>query len=177
MLHPCSATLLMVPGWIPEGDHAYSRPISTLVYFSSPVSRDMPGALRTARLRTCTPGEEAARRLGLGYRVRSSAELPPRTIRNLIFLEDYFNAPPIPEAAQARVTGLVEAHPGISLAAVHKRWCALHSTEELFCQVGPRLLHQALGEGKSSVGHATGRRQRWQIALANTLATTDWWPA
>src|SRR5947208_13339360 len=27
-----------------------------------------------------------------------------------------------------------------------------------------------------SVGHATGRRQRWQIALANTLATTDWWP-
>jgi putative transposase len=69
----------------------------------------------------CPPGEEAARRLGLGYRVRSSAELPPRTIRNLIFLEDYFVAPPVPEVVQARVMGLVEAHPGISLAAVQEQ--------------------------------------------------------
>ena len=50
---------LMVPGWIPKGDHAYSHPISTLLSLSSPVSRDMPGALRTARLPSHAPGRIA----------------------------------------------------------------------------------------------------------------------
>ena len=38
----------------------------------------------------CPPGEEAAASLGLSYRVRSSEELHPGYIRNLIFLEEYF---------------------------------------------------------------------------------------
>src|SRR5690348_4184038 len=57
---------------------------------------------------------------------------------------------------------------------VCKRVCALHRTEEPFCPVRPRLLHDAFTDGKSSVGHATGRRQRWQIELDNTLAITGW---
>src|SRR6266700_6078912 len=57
--------------------------------------------------------------------------------------------------------------------AVCKRWCAFHSTEGLFCWAGPRLPQQTLMDGKSNTGHATGRRQRWQIASDNTLATTD----
>ena len=39
----------------------------------------------------CPPGEAAAESLGLSYRVRSSEELHPGYIRNLIFLEEYFN--------------------------------------------------------------------------------------
>ena len=44
----------------------------------------------------CPPGEAAAASLGLSYRVRSSAELHPGYIRNLIFLEDYFRSPSTP---------------------------------------------------------------------------------
>lgn len=51
--------------------------------------RDTSGAWR------CPPGEAAAARLGLSYRVRSSAELHPGTIRNLIFLDDYFFSTPL----------------------------------------------------------------------------------
>ena len=60
--------------------------------------------------------------------------------------------------------------------AVRKRWYALHSTEGLFCWCRPGLLYYALGDGKSSVGHATGRRQRWQPSSANSLATIGWSP-
>jgi putative transposase len=41
----------------------------------------------------CSPGEKYARALGLDYRVRSSAELPPLYIQNLMFLEDYWVTP------------------------------------------------------------------------------------
>src|SRR5216684_7915399 len=44
----------------------------------------------------CPPGEETAARLGLRYRLRSSAELSPTYIRNLVFLEDYFFACDVP---------------------------------------------------------------------------------
>src|SRR6266849_658019 len=37
----------------------------------------------------CPPGERYAARYGLTYRVRSSSELNPIYLRNLIFLEDY----------------------------------------------------------------------------------------
>ena len=54
----------------------------------------------------CPPGEEAASRLGLSYRVRSSAELSPGAIRNLIFLEDYFFASR-GRTAHGGITGLL----------------------------------------------------------------------
>jgi putative transposase len=72
--------------------------------------RDERGAWR------CPPGEEAASRLGLSYRVRSSAELSPRTIRNVIFLEDYFFAPDVELALATRLVELVRSFPGMSLA-------------------------------------------------------------
>lgn len=58
----------------------------------------------------CPPGEEAA--------VRSSAELHPTYIRNLIFLEDYFFECSVSYEALALILETVEAEPGITLAAL-----------------------------------------------------------
>ena len=66
----------------------------------------------------CPPGEEAAQRLGLSYRVRSSAELSPGAIRNLIFLEDYFFAPDVEPTLATRLVDRVRNFPGMSLAAL-----------------------------------------------------------
>jgi putative transposase len=63
----------------------------------------------------CPPGEEAASHLGLSYRVRSSAELSPQIIRNLIFLEDYFFAPDVEPALATRLIERVRNFPGTSL--------------------------------------------------------------
>src|SRR5438067_9301148 len=43
----------------------------------------------------CSPGEAAAARLGLHYRVRSSAQVAPQALRNLIFLDEYCAAPEV----------------------------------------------------------------------------------
>jgi putative transposase len=64
----------------------------------------------------CPPGEDAASRLGLRYRVRSSAELSPTYVRNLIFLEDYFFEYAVPESTRTALLGVVTASPGITLA-------------------------------------------------------------
>src|SRR5437588_2543476 len=66
----------------------------------------------------CPPGEEAASRLGLSYRVRSSAELSPGAIRNLIFLEDYFFAPDVEPTLAIRLVDRVRNFPGMSLPAL-----------------------------------------------------------
>jgi putative transposase len=66
----------------------------------------------------CTPGEEAAANLGLRYRVRSSVELAPEAIRNLIFLDDYCDGPVLAPALVAEVQALVRATPGMSLATL-----------------------------------------------------------
>jgi len=66
----------------------------------------------------CPPGEEAAAALGLRYRVRSSAELAPDAIRNLIFLDDYCCGPSIPPALATQVQDLVRATPGIALSTL-----------------------------------------------------------
>ena len=64
----------------------------------------------------CPPGEEAASRLGLRYHVRSSVELSPTYIRNLIFLEDYFFACIVPTSHLTALLGVITASPGITLA-------------------------------------------------------------
>jgi hypothetical protein len=66
----------------------------------------------------CPPGEEAAQLLGLSYRVRSSAELSPHAIRNLIFLEDYFFAPDVEPSLTTRIVDRVRNFPGMSLTAL-----------------------------------------------------------
>jgi len=66
----------------------------------------------------CPPGEETAASLGLSYRVRSSVELAPEVIRNLIFLDEYCGAPGLPPALATQVQALVRATPGLSLSAL-----------------------------------------------------------
>src|SRR5436190_4531394 len=66
----------------------------------------------------CPPGEAAAASVGLSYRVRSSAELHPGYIRNLIFLEDYFFECTVSYEALMHILEAVEATPGITLAAL-----------------------------------------------------------
>src|SRR2546425_4812901 len=65
----------------------------------------------------CPPGEETAASLGLCYRVRSSVELAPEVIRNLILLDEYCCGPGLPPALPARVQALVPGPPGTSLSA------------------------------------------------------------
>jgi putative transposase len=64
----------------------------------------------------CPPGEEAASQLGLHYRVRSSAELSPTAIRNLIFLEDYFVAPEVRPALSEQIVDQVRSKPDMRLS-------------------------------------------------------------
>lgn len=70
----------------------------------------------------CPPGEQYAQALGLGYRVRSSAETNWIFQRNMTFLEDYLRADEVRVAdeAVAEITGLVTAEAGISLRTLLK---------------------------------------------------------
>ena len=67
----------------------------------------------------CPPGEAYAQALGLDYHVRSSAELPPLAIQNLMFLEDYWITPlAVPAVVADPLVAAVSASPGIALATV-----------------------------------------------------------
>lgn len=64
-----------------------------------------------------SPAEASALPLGLSYRVRSSAELQPTFLQNLIFMEDYLRfTAVVPEQIQAVILALVRERPGLSLA-------------------------------------------------------------
>ena len=70
----------------------------------------------------CAPGEAYAKRYGLGYRVRSSAEINWVYQRNIQFLEDYFRfdtatAPGVRDLVLAQV----EAEPGLSLSELYRK--------------------------------------------------------
>ncbi len=79
----------------------------------------------------CPPGEQAARALGLSYRVRTSDECHPLYIENLKFLQDFWTHPFHLETEQetqvltaisvypgVSVAQLVDAHPGLSVDVV-----------------------------------------------------------
>jgi putative transposase len=67
----------------------------------------------------CPPGEQAAKALGLSYRVRSSAEYHPLYIQNLKFLQDFWVKPFHVEAAQeSRVLESLQAYPGVSVKSL-----------------------------------------------------------
>ncbi len=88
----------------------------------------------------CPPGEEAASRLGLRYRVRSSAELSPTYIRNLIFLEDYFFACVVPASHFTALLGAVTASPGITLAQLLQDG-ALASVDSVYALIARNHLY------------------------------------
>ncbi|GHO98722.1 transposase [Reticulibacter mediterranei] len=67
----------------------------------------------------CPPAEEATIPLGLPFQVRSSAELDPTYIDNLIFLEDYLSVPlTVPAQVHAYVLQRIQEIPGLPLAAL-----------------------------------------------------------
>jgi len=66
----------------------------------------------------CPPGEAYAVPLGLTYRVRSSHELHPTYIQNLIFLEDYLFDRVVAPELQARVVAVVRRTPGLTLSTL-----------------------------------------------------------
>ena len=93
--------------WKPE-----TRLLELVVTHPGRYQRDDQGNWR------CPPGEEAAASLGLNYRVRSSAELHPMYIRNLIFLEDYFFDGAESLAVSVQILSAVETEPGLTLSAL-----------------------------------------------------------
>jgi putative transposase len=93
--------------WKPE-----EKLLELMVTHPGRYQRDESGRWR------CPPGEAAAASLGLSYRVRSSAELHPGYIRNLVFLEDYFFECAISYEALTQILEAVEATPGIRLSAL-----------------------------------------------------------
>src|SRR6266571_2053280 len=96
--------------WKPE-----NRLLELMVTHPGRYQRDDNGTWR------CPPGEAAAESIGLSYRVRSSAELHPGYIRNLIFLEDYFFECMVPHTALVHILEAVEATPGITLSALREQ--------------------------------------------------------
>ncbi len=65
----------------------------------------------------CPPGEQAAKALGLSYRVRTSAEYHPLYIANLKFLQDFWIHPFHVEAEQeTQVLAALSVYPGVSIA-------------------------------------------------------------
>lgn len=97
--------------WKPE-----NKLLELLVTHPGRYQRDEQGNWR------CPPGEEAAARLGLTYRIRSSAELHPTFIRNLIFLDDYFFKSTVTYEALTLILETVEAHPGMSLSTLREHY-------------------------------------------------------
>jgi putative transposase len=66
----------------------------------------------------CPPGEDAAARLGLRSRVRSSAQVSPQALRNLIVLDDDCAAPEVAHGTAQGMIDRVRRTPGLSLAAL-----------------------------------------------------------
>lgn len=101
----------------------------------------------------CPPGEMYAERLGLTYRVRSSAEYHPLSIQNLKFLQDFWAHPvTIPPTHAALVLAQVKEHPGLRLSELLEAcpdlevdvvW-ALLATRQLFTDLSATslMLHE-----------------------------------
>jgi transposase InsO family protein len=69
----------------------------------------------------CPPGEEAAKKLGLGFRVFTPAEASPILFNNLQFLADYYDAKKtaaLDAAAAGAIENIVKEHPGIQIREI-----------------------------------------------------------
>jgi transposase InsO family protein len=68
----------------------------------------------------CPPGEEAAAKYGIRYRVFSTAEIDRTLIRNIIFMEDFlrYDVPALPNEITALVTEIVLQDEGIKLSTL-----------------------------------------------------------
>jgi putative transposase len=79
---------------------------------------------------------------GLFYRLRSSEELNPLLVRNLVFLEDYLrDVPPVPEEVATHALALVAAFPGHSLAELRKHMSDGATSDQLFALIAAGRLY------------------------------------
>jgi putative transposase len=71
----------------------------------------------------CAPGERVAWEYGFFYRVWSTADLSPTSLRNLRFLQDYFDPdyPEVPLKARFQITEAVKRQPGLAVADLVRR--------------------------------------------------------
>ena len=91
----------------------------------------------------CPPGNEYAERLGLYYRVRSSAEIDWVFQRNIQFLEDYLRAEPC-ESSPARsdcILANVEAKPGLTLDELLQLTKGVITPDQIYAMVAADILH------------------------------------
>lgn len=114
-LHPPDFLVLRTDGasfeeWKPE-----EKLLELMVTHPGRYQRDENGMWR------CPPGEAATAAFGLSYHVRSSAELHPGYIRNLVFLEDYFFDCAVSNEALPQILEAVEVTPGITLATLREQ--------------------------------------------------------
>jgi putative transposase len=90
----------------------------------------------------CPPGETYATAFGLFYRLRSSEELNPLLVRNLVFLGDYLrDVPPVLEEVATRVLALVAAFPGHSLAELRTHVSDGATNDQLFALIATGRLY------------------------------------
>ncbi len=81
----------------------------------------------------CPPGEEHATRLGLYYRLRSSAEIDWTLQRNIQYLDDYWRFDAAGVAAEIReiVVGEVTAAPGLRLTDLFRNTLGIASRDDV----------------------------------------------
>jgi putative transposase len=80
----------------------------------------------------CPPGDSFAEEFGLYYRVRSSAEIKPTYLRNVVYLEDYLRwEPQVSEETRIAVFGLVRDLPGISVKDLIRMTASLATADDI----------------------------------------------
>lgn len=91
----------------------------------------------------CPPGIAYATRLGLYYRVRSSAEIDWVFQRNLQFLEDYLRAPSPASSSASRATVItyVSAAPGLLLEELQELTKDTVTADDIFTMIAEDILY------------------------------------
>jgi len=120
----------------------------------------------------CPPGEAYAVPLGLTYRVRSSHELHPTYIQNLVFLEDYLGEGVTTPAHQAQMLEVIEHAPGLTLTTLLHQVLRLRP-DEVYTLIGQGQLYVDL-HAAPLIAHAQVRLYRDQaIAEAQPLVAAS----
>ena len=91
----------------------------------------------------CAPGIAYAERLGLYYRVRSSAEIDWVYQRNIQFLEDYLRTdlPAVSPASREIITAHVSARPGLPLEDLLQLTQGSVASDEVFCMIATNSVY------------------------------------
>lgn len=91
----------------------------------------------------CPPGQAYAKRLGLYYRVRSSAEINWVFQRNIQFMEDYLRADlaAIATGSHDTVLAYVLANPGLTLEDLLRETAGRVSPDEIFSMIATNVVY------------------------------------